>query len=299
MKKCQILFLILFLSLSFAEANCQSSKNDKTKVLLIGTYHFNNPGLDSYNQEVDDVFTDQRQKEIDELNNKLSAFNPSKIFLEHAPQYQMQLDSLYDLFYSDQLDLISYEKGRDERFQIGFKLAKKLKLKKLYAVDAYAPWLGDAVINMAKENYATLYDGFNDTMLERIETQEDLFSKQTICENLYFFNLPEQIMDNHKMYTDFFMEIRSDTILPEHKRSYYNEEDELYYVCIEEQFAGAELVAEWYKRNFKIFSNIISSLDRSEERIMILFGQGHIRILKHLFEDHSDFELVDPLIYLE
>jgi hypothetical protein len=59
------------------------TQSTKTKVLVLGTYHMNNPGLDKFNMKVDDVTSAKRQKEIAEFVNALAAFKPTKICLEY------------------------------------------------------------------------------------------------------------------------------------------------------------------------------------------------------------------------
>jgi len=54
---------------------------------------------------------------------------------------------------------------------------------------------------------------------------------------------------------------------------------------------GVELATEWYKRNLFIYRNI---LERTEEndRILIIFGSGHVRHLNQLFDDNPKFKIV-------
>ena len=49
---------------SFVEGPCQE---ESSRLLILGTYHMANPGLDSYNVEADYVRSERRQKEIGEL----------------------------------------------------------------------------------------------------------------------------------------------------------------------------------------------------------------------------------------
>jgi hypothetical protein len=50
--------------------------------LILGTYHMDNPGLDSYNVEADDVLSQRRQAEMAELLDRLERFAPTLIALE-------------------------------------------------------------------------------------------------------------------------------------------------------------------------------------------------------------------------
>ena len=56
---------------------------------------------------------------------------------------------------------------------------------------------------------------------------------------------------------------------------------------------GADIQAlGWYDRNLRIFNNIQRTRPSSSDRILVLFGNGHIPILKHCFESSPEFELV-------
>ena len=59
-------------------------------MLLVGAYHFGNPGQDVNNMEVDDVLTPRRQAELDRVAASLAAFAPTALAVErvgNAPGY--------------------------------------------------------------------------------------------------------------------------------------------------------------------------------------------------------------------
>jgi hypothetical protein len=45
--------------------------------MILGVYHFSNPGHDVHNAKVDDVTTPQRQAELAELATRLAQFKPT------------------------------------------------------------------------------------------------------------------------------------------------------------------------------------------------------------------------------
>ncbi len=61
---------------------------------------------------------------------------------------------------------------------------------------------------------------------------------------------------------------------------------------------GADLVGEWYKRNLRIFANILRRIEPDTQRIFVMFGAGHLWTLRQFFEDHPEFEVlsVDRLL---
>jgi hypothetical protein len=54
----------------------------KPVVLVLATYHMDNPGRDVMNVQSDDVLTEKRQREIREFVNLLKRFKPTKIAVE-------------------------------------------------------------------------------------------------------------------------------------------------------------------------------------------------------------------------
>ena len=52
-------------------------------VVLLGTFHFRDAGLDDYKpQHVVDISSPERQKQVEEVVNRLASFAPNKIALE-------------------------------------------------------------------------------------------------------------------------------------------------------------------------------------------------------------------------
>jgi hypothetical protein len=63
------------------------------------------------------------------------------------------------------------------------------------------------------------------------------------------------------------------------------------YVC-------AKLVASWHLRNLEMFANLTRLVEGPNERIAVLYGQGHEFLLKQFIRESPDLELVDPLDFL-
>src|SRR5262249_48216969 len=53
-----------------------------THVMVLGTFHMNNPNRDLVNPTIKDVLGPRRQREIQELVGRLEKFRPTKIALE-------------------------------------------------------------------------------------------------------------------------------------------------------------------------------------------------------------------------
>ena len=64
-----------------------------------------------------------------------------------------------------------------------------------------------------------------------------------------------------------------------------------------DDFAGADVLAAWYQRNFRIFANLAAAV-RPDDRVLVIYGQGHGAILRELIEASPALVLVEPNPYL-
>src|SRR5262249_4662206 len=89
----------------------------KTPLMILGSYHMSNPGLDAVNVRADDVRSPKRQAEIADVAKALGRFRPTKVALESpfkgSPEPARYADYLKG----------KYELAADEREQLGFRLA--------------------------------------------------------------------------------------------------------------------------------------------------------------------------------
>jgi len=246
----------------------------KIKIMLVGTYHFANPGQDKFNTKVDDYGTPERQQQIQEVNNALAKFKPEKIFLESNIKYQNEADAHFQQYKEGKVDITG--KMINERLQIGEKLAKQLNNKHIYAADAGGEWLGKEVERYADSANLGYYKKFVKMFGEYITYYNHYIATHTVKENLEYLNRPEELLNhNHMMYNYVFPRIGAG-----------------------DNYIGAELVGEWYKRNVKIYANILKNVSPTDKQVMVLFGSGHIYILKQLFKDNPDFEVIEANTYL-
>ena len=65
-----------------------------------------------------------------------------------------------------------------------------------------------------------------------------------------------------------------------------------------DQYAGADMLTSWYKRNLRMLTNIHRSLDEDTDSALVLVGAGHNRILWELIDLSPLLCRVDPRPYL-
>jgi hypothetical protein len=242
------------------------------KVLLLGTFHFAYPNLDTHKTDSSrmvDVLSDRRQREIRQLLDAVAAFRPNRIYIEMSTQ--RRADSLYKAYREGR-----YALSRDEIDQLALRLAKELQLPQVYAVDAssfadehYKRYpLIDSMWN-SRAQVDPLRDAVMDRRYKRFyDAGDSLEMENTMLET---FLLMAEPLNLRRMYGAYLT-------------GGFNTSDN----------SGPDILAMWwYDRNLRIFNNILKTKPASGDRIMVLFGNGHIPILRHCFESSPEFELVE------
>lgn len=246
--------------------------DERKEVLLLGSYHMSNPGADRFNLESDDVLAAHRQAEIRAVVERLERFAPTHVTVE-APWGDTATIERYRAFAADGGEL-----SRSEEEQIGFRLARNLGHETIHPVDVRQSLDFEAVSRVAaREPRLARKLGQMETVGEAvIERMAEKLAKGSVGSMLRWMNEPDNLHRAHSVYLDFFVP-----------------------VAVGDDYAGADMVAEWYRRNLRIFANLTRIATEPDARIFVVFGQGHIPILRQAVIDHSDFCVEDPLSYLE
>lgn len=247
---------------------------NKTKVLILGTYHFANGGEHKINVEVEDINTDKKQQEINEVLERLAKFNPNKIAVEAKREKASELNEAYlDFSSSNSYSHNQVISHRNEIVQLGFKLGKMLKHPEIYPIDSPVN-LPEEVYAYAEKNCPKLYERFMMELNGYGTAINEVMNRGTVLEVLKFFNDPQRIEKEHSNLYLYLSQVGA---------------GDTYY--------GADMLTEWYRRNLHIFGNL-QAVAEPEDRILVIYGAGHCRILQELVEDYTEFELVDALDYL-
>lgn len=280
-----VALLVLLFGLGYGpHANAQDSEPEASiKVMPIGTVHLDNPGRDVNNPTVPDVLTPRKQRELEALRDSLAQFRPTKMAIEVRRRHQGALDSLYRAFRAGRLDT-SFAVGdltsvRSEQYQLGFRLAKRLGHERVWAVDHMIPMDMRKVFAYAKQNDPALAKALGSFSDGPLMTELDRLLQQETLRALYrFLNRPETVERFRAPYT------RMATAGAE--RSH-----------VDSVYVGADVVAQYHKRNLRIFANL-AAIAEPGDRIITIFGAGHMPYLRPLIEASPVIQFVDPLDYL-
>ena len=264
----------------------------KPTIMILGSGHLANPGMDRINYKMDDVLAPKRQREIEQLVTQLKTFQPTKIALEQDPSRNAEINANYQGYLEG-----TYELKRGEGDQIGFRLAKRMRHPKLYGVDYWPeqnPFFPDDFDSdltdpdkFAKEhNQEHLLPSVEDLAAPEakiIRQEEDGRvwiepEKYVPIIDMYIqHNEPEGIRNDHQLYLRKIARIGSGN-----------------------QYPGANWVAHvWYDRNLKIFVNLTRITESADDRILLIIGAGHVFLVQQFLEDSGDYIVESPLKYLD
>lgn len=84
----------------------EPSGQTPAKIMLLGTFHFQDAGLDAYKPQFDvDVLSERRQREVLEVVERLAVFAPTKIAVERRPERQEELTESFGAYLRGEFDL--------------------------------------------------------------------------------------------------------------------------------------------------------------------------------------------------
>jgi hypothetical protein len=277
-RKLATTFVVGFLSAHLAPAFAEPSTikllrdrpaDERPQLLLIGTPHFANYGLDVLNAQVPDVLEPQRQKQIDEVVTALAKFNPTKVVVEWSSDSQAKLDERYNAYRAG-----TYHLSRSETDQLAMRLAARLGHARIYAAD----WNKMPPGQIADFDYeqSAQRDGQQARLAvmrdkSRMNAVNTLMQTSAVSDWLVHYNQPEQLEKSNRNYFDYAM-------LGE---------------------PGANWVGNWYARNLKIFANLVRVADNPGDRVLVVYGQSHVFPLRQYAEQSGAFKVVSPLPLLQ
>lgn len=251
----------------FDPAPCEPGQ---LQVMILGVYHMANPGLDAINREADDVLSDRRQAEIRDLVERLARFEPDKILLE-APYGSPRVQERYAAYLAGE-----HELTRNEIDQVGYRLAKRLGHAEVYPVDY--PMFQDGTA-------LEFYQAYNP------ESKDDGSEIRAGWENLSEADGQRQ---QSSTIAEYLGHLNSTDWWAFDLDSRYALQTSMRYAQYD-QYAGADLLTSWYKRNLRIVTNIHRSVDDGDERVLLMMGAGHNRILWDLADTSPLLCRVDPV----
>ena len=237
-----------------AQGTSSKEQAKRAEVLVLGVYHMANPGRDIFNMQADDVLSPKRQQEIAELAAVLKKFQPTKIAVE-ANYGEDVVPKRYADYLAGTRPL-----SRNEVEQIGFRLAKDLGHTGIYAVDADGDFPFQRIINYAKATgQSAKLERLMGEIGEMVKAQGEYLKTHTVLQTLLYMNSDAKVAQDVGFY---YLQAR------------YGEPGD---------YAGPDLLAEWYRRNVRIYSNVTKLVATPGDHVLVIFGAGHLGWLRQDF----------------
>ena len=246
-----------------------STPAETAQVMILGTYHFDNPGLDVVKTEIADVLAPAKQAEIERIVDALARFRPTRVAVEAMPESAPALDSAY----------VAYRAGRhtltrNEVQQLGFRLAARFDHARVHPIDHGGEFPFGPLMQYAGEHDPAAAQ-YIQTMIQGIGE--------------------ESARQHRELDIAGILRIDNDPaiIRQEHGAGYVRVNE----VGAGDTFVGSDVLSGWYDRNIRIFANV-QKLAQPGERVLVIIGAGHAAILRELVGYDPRLELVEAIEYL-
>ncbi len=266
--------LVLFLPLAFTAPLAAAEK--PVEVMVLGSYHFGNPGMDVNNIQVDSVLTPDKQKQLEAVAKALLTFKPTRVMVEReseAPDFAMDA---YTRFTPESL-----KTAANETDQIGYRVAHLAGLKIVHGIDEqpkdgepdYFPFtkLQEAAAKFGQTSTVEAANGKITPFLKAFEADQ---KTQSVAQLLMQMNAASGLQSSMAFYYDVLT------------------------VGDKDSQPGADLNAMWYLRNAKIFGKLMQ-VAKPGDRVLVVYGAGHNYWLRHFAREVPGYVSADPVPYLK
>lgn len=237
-------------------------------VLLLGSFHMANPGLDRFNVEVDDVRSVRRRREIEQVVERLLRFQPSRVAVEVRPSRGDELDADYRTYRAGRFELPA-----GEVYQLGFRLAARSGCARLYPIDAMVSRDVDPLQWAAEHRQADLAEELTREWQTLANDGQEWLRQESVGEVLRRLNARDRAEREQALYV------------------------QLARIGTGDDYPGADWLGGWYERNLRIFANL-TRITEPGDRILVVYGSGHIPLLRRFIEESALYDLEDVETYL-
>ena len=246
----------------------------EVQVMILGTYHFANPGRDVIKQDIDDVLAPKRQAELEDLVTRLAGWKPDRIAVEWPFSRTDSARARYARYRAGTL-----APNRNEVVQIGFRLAARLEHAAVYPIDddSYLD-LNDSLraVDQRRPEFKRTRDSIVAVLQADAIRTNAWMRGTTIREHLLRFNSDESLHGGNSlgMFGGYLQAGEGSN------------------------YGGPQFLAQWYARNFNMAHNLTRLLGPDVKRVLVVVGNGHVPPLRNLFDEAPQFCPVSPLSVL-
>lgn len=248
MKKLILSFLILALFACNSESKVNIKKNeeikksttDKIPVLNFGSVHLS--GSTDAHSSITDINNPKVKADIKEIVYQLVRFKPTIICVEIPPESTEFINETYQKYINDQTNRINYS---EEVNVIGLEVARLSGTKKIYGIDNPIGFDYPSLIEIANKNSSdSLY-------VQNIMDSYETLNKKPLLEQFSQINTTKYKMETFDLYN---------FLATKHNPN---------------NFEGSDIIAEFYKRNLRMYTNFSDIPLTKNDRVLIIMGATH------------------------
>ncbi|MEM9324425.1 MAG: DUF5694 domain-containing protein [Bacteroidota bacterium] len=244
----------------------------RPKIALLGVFHFAGSAGDIAAIQLEDPLGAVRQKEIKDLVAMLEEYRPTKILVEFPKDRQRELTQRFNDYLA-----ADFELGVSETYQVGFRLAKALGHQDIFAIDHKLDLpMNEVVMYSQRTNQMQDFNEFVAGIQSLMSQETKKLRELTIAEYLAQMNSDSVDQVANELYLKDLLVFGDSTAE-----------------------AGVEVAAQWWKRNMMIYKNITETIDKEEDRLLVIIGSAHRAVIKDFLLDRSDLEYVEVRQYLK
>ena len=268
MHRCSVFGLmvvaILLLCSQAVEAQATSAA-PPARIMLIGLWHFDNPGLDAVKYTPIDVMKPAEQDYLKALAVRIAGFRPTRILLE----YPAASDALINQRFQD-WQTGKFELRVNEIYQLGFRIAKEAGLKRVDGFDVRDVKGDDSIWPHLMQDPA-LSTEFKSMIADMSKRLTHLHQTTSMKDLLKRNNHPDEDRENKSFYL-WLNPIGTDAA----------------------PHMGSNAAAQWWQRNFRMYA-LVQKAAQPGERVVVIAGQGHTAVMRDFLradlkrvEEHPD-----------
>ncbi|WP_343630308.1 DUF5694 domain-containing protein [Roseateles sp.] len=267
-------------SAATADATPAGIAAGRPRLLLLGVYHFANPGRDVAKQADDDILAPERQRSLEQIAEAVARFAPTMITVEQDAAKDEAADQRYADWLAGKATL-----GRSEIEQLGFRLRRRLGLGPLRGINwggqppggdfrpyDYPAWTEDQATRGNPAPREALR-GQRQTLQAWASEVDRAVRAGGPAAALRLLNSPARLAESHRRYFDYLRFGDADWA------------------------AGANYLGNWMTRNLRMFENLRQA-SAGQPRVLLIVGAGHVPLLQRYAADSQSFELASALDFL-
>lgn len=260
--------LLLIFSFSLHADDHAPAAPEPARIMFLGLFHFDNPGLDAVKFTPRDVMQPAEQAYLTGLSERLARFAPTKVLLEYPADIEEKINQRYTDFLAEK-----FESPRNEIYQLGFRVAKLAGNARVHGIDVQAPPFEDPLWNYLSEVPASERK-LMDLIASESQRLDNAHRSMSLRDILAMNNSADEDLRNKGFYM-LLNDVAAENRL----------------------FHGANSSAHWWHRNFRMYA-LIQMHAQAGERVLVIAGSGHTAILRDLLRADSERLEEDVLSYL-